>query len=80
LHQTFVFGVTNYEVKMGAINILLCGSLPNFVSIAFHPWLLVPIKNNYLITITCNVLKMDDLFENCVWFSLFNLIGQDHSS
>jgi len=38
LHQTFVVGVSNYEVKMGAINILLCGSLPNFVGIAFQTW------------------------------------------
>ncbi len=38
LHQTFVLGVSNYEVKMGAINILLCGSLPNFVGIAFQTW------------------------------------------
>jgi hypothetical protein len=80
LHQTFVLVVTNYEDKMGAIIILLCGSLPNFVSIAFHLWLLVPNKDKYLIITTCNVSKMDDLFVNGVWFSLFNLIGQDHYS
>jgi hypothetical protein len=42
--------------------------------------LLVPNKDKYLIITTCNVLKMDDLFVNGVWFSLFNLIGQDHYS
>jgi hypothetical protein len=80
LHQTFLLGVINYKVKMGGINILLCGSLPNFVSIVFHPWLLVPNKDKYLVITIYNVLKMDDLFEDGVWFSLFNLIGQDHSS
>jgi hypothetical protein len=34
----------------------------------------VPCYYNY------NVLKMDDLFVNGVWFSLLNRIGQDHYS
>jgi hypothetical protein len=80
LHQTFVLDVINYEVKKRGINILLCGSLLNFVSIVFHPWLLVPNKDKYLVITTYNVLKMDDFFVDGVWFSLFNFIGQDHSS